>query len=97
MQYGTATTTQILDENGSTEITTEKYVKGIINKPVRKAYEIKTRVKSQAEEHEAYINFSDSLSRDKSKLEPSFKIERSKIGDDNGYYYVVECYSVLEY
>lgn len=97
MEYGTLETTHILDNNGSTVTKEVNYVKSETNKPVRNKYRIKKRVHNQREEHEAYIEFSNDISRDKSKLDPAFQIERTKLGNDNGYYYVVLCYTQLEY
>lgn len=97
MQFGTQKTTKVLDNNGSTITTEEKYVKGKPNNIVRRYYEVKVRVHNQKEEHEAYVSFSDAISKDKSMREPAFRIEHNKLGDESGYYYVVECYTKLEY
>lgn len=97
MNFGTTEATKLLDDDGSKETTTENYRAGQVVRPIRKRYEIKTRVHNQKDEQQAYLEFSDELARDKSKLDPVFKIERSNIGDKNGYYYVVSCYSMLEY
>lgn len=95
--YGAEHTTKVIDDDGSTVTTKENKVAGEVVRPVRKYYEIKTRVHNQKEEHEAYIKFSDEFAHDKSMLDTTVKIERSKVGDTNGYYYVVKCYTQLEY
>lgn len=97
MQFGTTKTTNVIDSEGSTVTTEQKYVKGKVNDIVRKYYEVKVRVHNQKEEHEAYVAFSEAVSNDKSMLDPAFRIEHTKLGNDNGYYYVVECYTKLEY
>lgn len=95
--YGNTQTTVILDNNGSTITSEENIVAGKINRPIRKRYELKVRVHSQQEEHEAYLKFSDDLANDKTKLDPAFRIDKTKLGNENGYYYVVNCYTQLEY
>lgn len=95
--FGTIKETQLLDDDGSKVTTEEKYRAGQVNRPVRKYFEIKTRVRDQNEEHAAYIAFSDSIKTDKSLLDPAFRIETTSLGDDKGFYYVVSCYTQLEY
>lgn len=95
--YGAQKTTQVIDDNGSTITTAKNIVNDEVVRPVRQYYEVKTRVHNEREEHEAYIEFSDDLRKDKSMLDPNWRIERSKIGNDNGYYYVVRCWTCLEY
>lgn len=97
MEYGTIKTIVILDDNGSTETETINIHKAETIRPVRKSYEIKHRVHNQQEEHQAYLEFSDELQRDKTMLDPCFKLEFTKIGRDNGFYYVVKCYTQLSY
>lgn len=97
MEFGTTKTTIILDDNGSTETIIENYHSSEIIKPVRKSYEIKLRVRNQEEEHRAYIDFSDELQRDKTMLDPCFKLEFTKLGRENGFYYVVKCFTQLQY
>lgn len=95
--YGTTETTKVIDSNNSTETTAQNIKNNEIVMPVRKRYEIRKRVSSQEQEHHEYTLFSNELSIDKAMLDPSFKIERSRSGDDKGYYYVVRCYTLLEY
>lgn len=95
--YGAKDTTHVIDDEGSTRTTARNIVNDEIVRPVRQRYEIKTRVHNQREEHEAYLKFSDEFARDRSMLDTYVKIEHSKVGDQNGYYYVVKCYTQLEY
>lgn len=97
MEYGATKTTQVLDDQGSTETIVENFHGGDVVKPVRKMYEVKTRVRSQKEEHAVYLDFSDEILRNKTMLDPSFRIEHTKVGNENGFYYTVKCYTVLVY
>jgi hypothetical protein len=67
------------------------------SKPVRHRFKIREKVTNQREEHEAYVKFSDDLKQDPTMLEPAFEIEHTKAGKDAGYYFVVKCYTKLEY
>lgn len=95
--FGSTEKTKILDDEGSTSTTSTTYRGGQVNPPVRTRYTIKVKVKTQQDEHEAYLLFSDELSQNKSMLDPEWKIEHTKFGDDNGCYYVVKSYTVLSY
>lgn len=95
--FGNVETIKILDAEGSTVTSDENIRNYEYTRPVRKRYKIKTRVHDQREEHVAYMKFSDDIKNDRTKLETSFKIERNKIGDQQGYYYTVDCYTQLEY
>jgi hypothetical protein len=95
--FGNTKTTNILDDKGSTVTLEKNIVNNEVKKPIRQHYEWKTRVHNQIEEHQAYLSFSDELAHDKTMLDPSFRIEKTKIGNDNGYYYVIRAYTQLEY
>lgn len=95
--YGKIETKEVLDDDGSTIMTVNNIVKGVVNKPIRRNYEIKKRVTSEKEELEHYLQFSKDIASDRTMLDPAFKVERSKIGDVNGYYYVARCYTRFEY
>lgn len=95
--YGTVRRTKLLDDDGSKVTIEEKFVAGTLNRPVRNHYEIKSRVTSQKEEHALYLAFSDDINSDTTKLDPSFKIEKTQLGKEKGFYYVVTCYTRLEY
>ena len=97
MQFGTTKTTMVLNDNGSTATEIENVFNGNVVRPVRKMYEIKTRVTCQQQELEAYLAFSDENMRDRTRLDPYFRIDRTKAGNDNGYYYVTSCYTTLVY
>ena len=97
MQYGNTETVRILDEQGSTQKTEKNIVQGEVKKPVRQTYKYRERVANKVEEQQAYINFSEELSRDTWKLDPAFVIDRTSLGDKEGYYYVIKQYTTLEY
>ncbi len=95
MQFGKEEIITQLDDEGST-VTEERHIVNFkTNYPVRKRYERKVRVKDKKEEMTEYLKFSDSL--DGTKKDPSFRIESSKHGEENGYYYIVKCWTELVY
>lgn len=97
INFGKKETTSVLDGHGSTKTENENIIKGESITPKRVRYEIKKRVHNKREEQEAYLLFSTDVVDDPKKLDPDFKIERSKVGNASGYYYAVSCYTVLEY
>ena len=97
VSFGKTKTTQVIDDNGSTKTTERNYMAGEVTKPSREYFEYRHKVQNEKEEHEAYLDFSLSLHNDKTMLDPAFRIERSKIGDKDGYYFVVKCYTRLVY
>lgn len=97
IKYGKVETKRVIDDEGSTETVKEHINNSASTKPVRRAYEIKHRVTNEAEEFKEYADFSRKLREDKGMLDPAFRIEFSKLGDEKGYYYVVLCYTRLEY
>lgn len=96
LKYGKVKQTTHLDDNGST-ITTEKNVRGgQYVKPIRKRYEIRERVTSDREEMAQMLKFYKELTDD--KLDPEIKPKQhTKKGDENGYWDVLLCYTVVEY
>jgi hypothetical protein len=95
IDFGVEKETINLDDSGSTVTTERKIMNSTIVKPVRRYYEYRVKVKDKKEELTEYLKFSDSL--DKNKLDPGFRIEHTKHGDDTGYYFVVKCYTTLDY
>ena len=57
---------------------------------VRKRYEIRVRVNSDKEELEEYIKF---RTQTKDKLKAEFRIEHTAIGNEQGFYYIVKCWT----
>lgn len=90
--------TEFIDDKGSTRTTEHKYhTDGILSKPTRHYFEFNYKVRNIKEEHEAYLKFSEDIKSDKSKLDPAWRVEHSKRGDEGGYYICVACYTILEY
>jgi hypothetical protein len=84
MKFGNETVITQTAE-GSTAVETN-FREGEIDS-VFKRFTVRERVHSKKEEMEAYLKFTNSL--DDTKLDAGFSIERSKIGNINGFYYVV--------
>ena len=95
MEYGQIEDEVQLDGDGSTVTIERNYVQRKLAKPVRRRYKYRVRVTNKKEEMAEYLKFTDSLTDD--KLDPAFTIERSKHGDANNYYFVVKCYTILDY
>lgn len=95
IQFGKESEAKTLDENGSTVTTVRDFLNGEVKRPIKKHYEIRVRVTNQKEEQQEYLEFSDDVNRDPSKLDPYFRLEKSALGKQNGYYYVIKCYTVL--
>jgi hypothetical protein len=95
MQFGTKETTHLLDDEGSTMAKTEKANAGVVAKPVRIRYEIRHRTDKTDLETLARIGYS--LINDPAKLDTALKFEHTKYGDQQAYFYIVECYTLLEY
>lgn len=91
-RFGKITETKI--DGNKTEITQKNVIKGEVKLPVRRRYEERFRVQNQKEELELYLKFSDELDKDRSMLDPEWRIERKSKSND---YYVVKCYTKLEY
>lgn len=97
IEYGKIKTTKV--EGGLTTHTETNIVDGSAIAPKRVRYEERVRVRNAKEEQEEYLRFSDFVhaSPDVDLLTPEFRIEYSKLGQKEGYYYVVKCWSRLEY
>lgn len=91
-RFGKITETKI--DGNKTEIVQKNVIKGEVRLPVRRRYEERFRVQNQKEELELYLSFSDELDKDRSMLDPAWRIERIPKNND---YYVVKCYTKLEY
>ena len=98
MLFGTEAVTSILDENGSTSTAKITYNNGQPKLPVRRSYNFRERVRSTEEANAKYIEFAQELEDNPHMLDPTWlPKERSKVGDDAGYFYVVKGYTLLEY
>jgi len=95
MEFGKKLSTQLLDDEGSTETKTETYMHGQVQKPVRIRYEIRHR--TDKTDLETLANIAEKLINDPSKFDTELKLEKSKAGEVSGCYHIVECYTALEY
>lgn len=97
IQFGKIKTTKV--EGGLTTHIEANMVNGSTVAPKRVRYEERVRVSNAKEEHEEYLKFSDFVHShsDADLLSPEFRIEYSKQGQKEGYYYIVKCWSCLEY
>lgn len=95
MQFGKLETTEVIDEDGSTVTLERNYVAGETVKPKRLHYEIRHR--TDKTDLETIARIASSLVNDIAKFDASLRLERTKAGEMNGYYHVVECYTLLEY
>lgn len=91
-RFGKITETKI--EGNKTEIVQKNIIRGKVKLPVRRRYEERFRVQDQKEELELYRKFSSELKADRLMLDPSWRIERIPKSNE---YYVVKCYTKLEY
>ncbi len=97
IKFGEVNKTRVIDGDGSTATTQVIYADGTPNMPQRVRYEFRTRVKNITEEQQEYDSFSNEVAYNLKMLDPVFKLERTKRSLENGYYYVVKAYTVLEY
>lgn len=97
IKFGEVNKTRVIDGEGSTATTQVIYKDGEPNMPQRVRYEFRSRVKNEKEEQQEYLDFSNEIAFDLKRLDPVFKIERTRRTLDSGYYYVVKCWTTLEY
>lgn len=98
IQFGEHEITKILDDDGSTETTVMNYANNKLKRPIRHKFSMRVRVFSHDEALEKYGEFGKELAERPEMLDPTWQPkERSKDGDENGYFYVVKGYTILEY
>lgn len=95
MQFGKLQTTEIIDAEGSTKTEDNTYRAGVVGTPKRLHYQIRHR--TNLTDLEALTNIAKALLDDSTKLDVSLKLERTTIGNREGTYHIVECYTILEY
>jgi hypothetical protein len=93
LQHGSKETTKILDNDGSTEVTTIHLKDGDKVGRERVRFNLRTRVHSTKEELEHYLHFSDDIHAKKNMKDPEFRIEFTKNGDEHGYWFIVKCWT----
>lgn len=97
IKFGEVNKTRVIDQEGSTATTQVIYTDGEPKMPQRVRYEFRSRVKNERQEQQEYLDFSNEVSSNLMMLDPIFKLERTKRTLENGYYYIVRCYTTLEY
>lgn len=95
MQFGAKAKTSVVDEHGSTVTINESVKNGRTVAPIRYNYNFRVRVNSRTDELMAYEEFSSQISEDRGMIDPQWKVERSRLGEENGFYYVVKSYTRL--
>lgn len=95
IQYGTEKTTKFIDDNGSTVELEVKYADGKTTGPIRRHYAIRHR--TDKTDLQTLELIAAALLNDPFKVDGELKLERTKTGDQEGYYTIIECYTVLEY
>lgn len=95
MKYGTKEATEFIDDEGSTKTRIERINAGMIAKPVRMRYEIRHR--TDRTDIATLASLGQALVDDPLKLDTALRFEKTKNGEHDGYYHIVECYTLLEY
>lgn len=90
IQYGKQIDSTILDEEGSIVIE-EKTIMDFKEVDNKQRFEIRVKVFNEKEELAEFLKFRDET-RNMTNVE--FKIEHTKKANDQGFYYVVKCYTV---
>lgn len=95
IKYGGTETTYTLDEHGSTITDVRNFHGGNMIETCSKRYKLRVKVHNDREEQEEYAKFSKLISEDDTVIDPTFRIEKSKLTPQKGYYFVVKEYTVL--
>lgn len=88
IRFGKEITTKTLDHNGSVLITTKGYRDYMSD--TTNTYEIRVKVRDEKEELEQYLAFQKEKI---GKKYPQFRIEHTRTGDTEGYYYAVKVWT----
>lgn len=95
VRYGTVERSKIIDDNGSTVTQIKKYEDYVAVGPERLRFAIRHRTDKTSLQTIAEI--ANDLLNDLTKLDAELKLEKTKSGEQQGYFNLVECYTVLEY
>lgn len=94
IDYGSREFISTIDSEGSTVSRTEAIQDGKVMHPVKVRKRIRIKVKNAQQELEEYLRFSDEVKEAGAKwTDIAFGIERTRHGDQNGFYYIVKCYT----
>lgn len=89
MQYGRVHTIRTLDDEGST-IVEESTVVNYEETDTKRHYEMRIRVTTEKEELEQFLQF---RTRTKEMTKAAFLIEHTAIGNKDGFWYVILCWT----
>ncbi len=89
-------TTRSFDKDGNYTELEENYVAGVVNSPVSRTIEERVKVHTIEDEVREYRKFSEFIKSSEDIVRPAFRIETSRTGKREGYYYVIKCYTKLE-
>ena len=95
MNYGKVIT-KSFDKNGNYNELEQNYVDGEINSPISRTIEERVKIYTLEEELEEYRKFSEFIHSNSDIVRPSFKLDTSRAGKQEGYYFVIKCYTKLE-
>ncbi len=95
MEFGKIIT-RGLDKDGNFNEIEENIVEKMVNFPISRTVEIRVKVRSHEEELAEYEKFSEEVRNNPDIVRPSFKLETSRTGNREGYYFVIKCYTKLE-
>ena len=88
--------TRKYDENGNYNEVEKNIVDGHINPPISRTIEERIKVHNEEEEFEEYRKFSREVRSNPDIVRPAFKLDTSRPGKRDGYYFVIKCYTKLE-
>lgn len=95
IEYGATERTEIIDENGSTRTVEQKIHDKAPKLPVRVRYIYRHRTDNT--DIATIAQLLKTNLENPHRLDVEFSIERSRNGTANGYYHLVEKYTMLEY
>lgn len=95
IKFGSSDKTEIIDAEGSTKTTTTNFRAKTVLKPIRYRYEIRHR--TDKTDIESISRIAKALVDDFSKLDAEIRVERTKQGELEGTFNLIECYTVLSY
>lgn len=90
IQYGKQVDVTKLDEEGSI-VTEEKTIMDFKEVDNKQRFEIRVKVHDDKEELSEYLQFRTDT---KDMANAEFRIEHTAIGNKQGFYYVIKCYTV---
>lgn len=93
-KFGTVVDTTQIDDHGS-EVAVERTFKdGTVVPPIRRRYAIRVKVHNDQEELTEQLKFKDECKQGH-KYDIATRLDRSKVGDSQGFYYFVKCWTEL--